>query len=416
MRRIIIPALGGTLLAASALALGGCGGGGGGGGDGGTFIPAFDLQVGVIATDLDGDGRPDIAVANTRVAGPPPHPGTVLVYLHDGGGARAFRAPASYAVGADPWGLVAADVSSDGIPDLLVSTPDSDRVWLLAQDAARRGSFQPARSHATPRMPYEAAVADLDGDGRNDVAVALNSISPGGIALLLQDPLHPGDFAGAVQVPLGAGGVGVAVADLDGDGRNDLLLASRSSDPARAGVYVALQDPLVEGRFLPARRLDAGQSPGHVLATDLDADGRPDLVVANAAIDGRGSGVTVLLADAARPGQFRPGSFHPMDDAAQASCVADLNGDGLPDLAVAGAVTGLVNDLQSVVQVFLQDPAAPGRFVRGGRFAGGDQVRYLAAADLDGDGAVDLVTDEGPRVLYNDPARPGSLQAPRPLS
>jgi hypothetical protein len=186
-------------------------------------------------------------------------------------------------------------------------------------------------------------------------------------------------------------------------------------NPASCCAYLSLQDPDVPGTFRPAVRLEAGQKPAHVATADLDADGRLDLVVVNDGIDARGSGITVLLADPAGPAPFRPAVFHAMNDIAQMSCIADLDGDGRPDLAVAAMVTGLVNDYESVVQVFLQDPARPGQFVRGGRYDSGDLAQFIAVADLDGDGHVDVVTGEGPQVLYGDPARPGTLQAVRPL-
>lgn len=372
------------------------------------------MQTGVVATDLDGDGHVDVAVANTYVAGPPPHPGNVRIYLRDPGNPRGFRAPARYDVGADPWDLAAADLTADEITDLVVATPSADQVWLLKQDPARRGSFVPARSFATPRAPYQAATADLDGDGRTDLAVALSSV-PGGVALLFQDSSTPGDFGGAVHVPVGAGGTTVTTADVDGDGHVDLLRPSVSTDGTRDGLYLSLQDPDVPGTFRPAVRLEAGQKPAHVAAADLDADGRLDLVVVNDGINARGSGITVMLADPAGPAQFRPGVFHAMNDIAQMSCIADLDGDGRPNLAVAAMVTGLVNDYESVVQVFLQDPARPGQFVRGGRYDSGDLAQFIAVADLDGDGHVDVVTGEGPQVLYGDAARPGTLQAVQPL-
>lgn len=395
------------------MALAACGGGGDG--DGGGDLAPFDMQLGVVATDLDGDGRVDVAVANTYVAGPPPHPGSVRVYLHEPSGPRSFRAAARYDVGADPWDLVAADLTADDVVDLVVATPPGDQVWLLQQDPARRGTFTAARSFSTPRAPYQAVAADLDGDGRNDVAVALNSATPGGVALLFQDPAVPGDFLNAVHVPVGAASTMVVAADVDGDERIDLLLPSSSTDPARAGVYLSLQDANVPGTFRPAVRLQAGQRPRHVAVADLDADGRLDLVVTNDGIDARGSGMTVLLADPASPGQFLPGTFHAMNDVARMSCIADLDGDDRPDLAVAAMVPGLANDYESVVQLFMQDPARPGRFVRSGRHDSGDLAEFIAVADLDGDGHVDVVTGEGPQVLYNDATRPGTLQAARPL-
>lgn len=399
--------------AVAIVALAACGGGGGGGGA--DAIPPIDMQNGVVATDLDGDGRVDVAVANVHIAGPPPHPGSVRVYLHDASSPRGFHAAVSYAVGQDPWDLTAADLTADDITDLVVATPDGDQVWLLQQDPARRGTFTGARSFATPRAPYQAVAADIDGDERNDLAVALNSFVPGGIALLIQDPAAPGEFYGAVHVAVGAAGTVVATADLDHDGHIDLLHPSASADGTGAGLYLSLQDASLPGTFRPAVRLEAGQKPAHVAVADLDADGYLDLVVANDGINAKGSGITVLLADPASPGQFRPGVFYPMNDLAQMSCIADLNGDGRPDLAVAAMVPGLVNDYESVVQLFMQDPARPGNFVRGGRYDSGDLAEFIAVADLDEDGNVDVVIGEGPQVLYNDATRPGTLQAARPL-
>lgn len=398
---------------AAMLALGACGGGAGT--DGSDDIPPFDMQTGVVAIDLDGDGRVDVAVANRFIDGPPPHAGSLRVYLHDASGTRSFRTAAIYDIGAEPWELTAADLTADGIPDLVAAAPSSDQVWLLPQDPSRRGSFLTARNFATPRAPYQAVAADLDGDGRNDLAVALNSYVPGGVALLFQDPTLPGDFLNAVHVPVGVAGTTVATADVNGNGRIDLLHASTSEDADRVGLYLSLQDANLPGTFLPAVKLAAGQKPRQVAVADLDADDRLDLVVTNDGINARGSGITVLLADPASPGQFRPGTFYAMSDIARMTCIADLDGDGRPDFAVAAMGAGLVNDYESVVQLYLQDPTQPGHFVRGGRYDSGDLTDFIATADLDGDGLPDVVTGEGPQVLYNDPAQPGTLQAVRPL-
>jgi hypothetical protein len=393
-----------------ALLLTACGGGGGG-----SVIPAFDLQEGVVATDLDGDGRIDVAVTNTYVAGAPPHPGTARVYLHSTAGARSFAAATIYDIGADPWDLVAADVNGDGRADLVASTPNSDQLWLLTQVASGAGRFDAARSLATLRAPYQLAAADLNADGRTDLAASVDNLAVGGVALLLQSVVTPGEFADATQVPIGPGGGAIAVGDLDGDGRNDVLAATSSADAAVGGVYLALQDPVLPGTFGLATKLDAGQKPAHVAVADLNGDQHPDLVVSNDAVDTRGSGITVLLADAAHPGEFLAGTKYAMDRIARMSCVADMNGDGLPDIVVAADVPGLTNDAETVVQIFLQDTTHPGRFVAAAEYRSGDLADSIAVADLDDDGLPDVVTAEGPQVLYNDPGHPGTLQALRAL-
>ncbi len=94
-----------------AVALSGCGGGGGGGD---VPIPPYWSYGGVAVSDLDGDGRADVALAATYLSGPPPHPGYVLVYLQQAGG--GFAAASQYPVGPDPWALAVGDLDGDVRP------------------------------------------------------------------------------------------------------------------------------------------------------------------------------------------------------------------------------------------------------------------------------------------------------------
>jgi hypothetical protein len=115
--------------------------------------------------------------------------------------------------------------------------------------------------------------------------------------VLLQDPAHPGSFLAPVTYATPGSSIDVAVADLNGDSKPDLVVANLA--PLGTGsVSVLLQDPAHAGQFLAATSYAALGQPLSVAIADLNGDGHPDIALA----DGPSAGV--LLQNAASPGTF----------------------------------------------------------------------------------------------------------------
>jgi hypothetical protein len=130
----------------------------------------------------------------------------------------------------------------------------------------------------------------------------------------------------------------IAIADVDGDGFNDLVI----TDPGPTGeqtptVNVLRQNPASPGTFLPAvpYGIATGDVSQSILLTDLTGSGKLDIVI------GGLNTVTVLLHDPASPGKFLSATVYPAVDANQIA-VADINGDGKPDIVVSNGVTNPV--------------------------------------------------------------------------
>jgi hypothetical protein len=363
------------------------------------FVPHAVVAAGTHVKDLavadfSGDGTPDLAV----VAGSSSHwkTDTVAVLLGLGGG--AFRVgPASPAkLSAETAGVWTADFNGDGKADAAVSQYDDSyedvaRVSILLGNGAGTLTRAPGSPLALPGL---AAVADLNGDGKAD----LIAVDDDRVVSWLGD--GTGRFTRSAQLAV-AGleyRTRVVVADFNGDGQSDLAVG-----PLKKGAAVLLG--LGSGRFAAARRVTAATGP--LAAADFDGDGKPDLAVA-------GKTLTILLGDGVGGFTQAPGSPLKADYRTGISA-ADLNGDSRVDIAATH---------RNSVVVLLGSGAGRFHRVRGSRtlpFAPG----VVGATDLTGDGSVDLaarvqlfrespefVAEEGERrVVVLSQARPAPTPA-----
>ena len=314
---------------------------------------AGTTAVFVLAADFDGDGKADLAVANSD---------SNDVAVLRGRGTGSFQAPVSYAVGTTPVALATGDFNGDGKADLVVANSASGDLSILTGKGD--GTFLAAVSVMAGGAPVGLAVSDFNGDGMVDIAVA-NGASTITILLGRGD----GTFQSPVDYAVGAGPRALLAADFNGDGKADLAITSSGSGT----VTILLGKG--DGTF-PARAVyAAGDSSVGIATGDFNGDGRPDLAVVGGTL-----GARVLLGNG--DGTFRaPVMYQPNGTAI---VVADFNGDGKADLASAGSDLdqALGNGDGTFQPITSYQPPT-------------STLYHFAVADFNGDGRADMVTANG---------------------
>ena len=278
----------------------------------------------IVLADFNRDGQADIAVTDFV-------DNSVLVYR--GGGRGTFFKPVRYSVLSGPSSIAAGDLNGDGAPDLVVTcygkVAGDRNVGVQILIGRGDGSFEAARTDANPAItPHHVMIADFNSDGRPDLAIAEDFSNPANILLNRGD----GTFGAAARLDrVSRRPHAVAAGDFNRDGKNDVAVAAL--EDSVVNIYLGNGD----GTFRKGVDLPVGRGTHHVLATDLNHDGLPDLVSVDSmsACDsetGPGS-ITVLLGNG--DGTFR-GTGQPQvgRDPLYAEA-ADLDGDGHQDLAVA---------------------------------------------------------------------------------
>jgi hypothetical protein len=227
----------------------------------------------MIAADFNEDGKLDLAATNDGND-------TVSILLGNGDG--TFRAHVEYATGSVPFPIAVGDLNGDGKLDLVVGNAGANTFSVLLGNGD--GTFQTHVDYPTIPDPQSVVLADFNGDGKLDLAV----FSEGdGTSILLGN--GDGTFRHLVDYPTGCGSntndCTAAVGDLNGDGKLDL--AVRNSPANRVSVFLGNGD----GSFQTPLSFPTCANPNQVTIGDFNGDGRLDLVAAN--LDT--TDVTVLL-------------------------------------------------------------------------------------------------------------------------
>jgi hypothetical protein len=362
------------------------------------FFPAVGYDSGgndaasVAVADLNGDGKLDVIVANScgtsssckyYLRG---FDGTVSVLLGNGNG--TFRPAVAYSSGGEtPVSVAVADVNGDGKPDIVVANEcasgtncnsGNGSVGIMLGNGD--GTFQAAATYDSGGfLAVSLAVADFNGDSKPDLAVVHSSGSDGicctspALSVLLGN----GDGTFQPAVIYGGGGLtSVAIGDVNGDLRPDLVVTSLADNK----VHIFLGNG--DGTFQAQGPYNTGsQSPVAVAIADLNGDGKLDLVVDHAVANGGiNSLLGILLGNG--DGTFQTAVIYDSGvKSAISIAVSDVDGDGNPDLLLAGdsGLGVLLGRFDGAFQTALTYSS------------GGQLARSVVAADVNGDGKPDLV-------------------------
>ena len=378
--------------------------------------------VSLAVADVDSDGKPDIILGSGRPNGS----GILTVFL---GSAGFFQSPQTFTCDDWPVAIAAADVNGDGKPDLIACGEYYNRVCELLGNG--NGSFQVQQTFAVGLTPRSSVIAtDLNGDGIADVIVANSGSND--LSVLLSN--GNGTFRPAQNFLAGTKPFAIAAADINGDGKLDVTIADYSGGAYGNGLAAVLVGN-GNGTF-QFRQVAVMTLPSAIGAADVNGDGRTDLIVGNIGNAYQKSSISLLLGNG--DGTFQSQQTFTTVFSPESIAVADFNGDGRPDLAVAdygGADVGISlgngNGTFQAMETFATFDSKPdsivtadvngdgildlvlackdysndnvnvllgygnGTFRPYGAFAGGKLPLGLGVSDLNGDGKPDLVVADG---------------------
>jgi len=296
----------------------------------GTFTAAPQVPVtgqnvnNAAVADFNGDGKPDLAISL-------PDANQVQVLLGNGDGTftpmPAISANAVFVV-------ATGEFNGDGNADLVVVCPGAEAVTILLGNGD--GTFTTGATVPIAGVPVAVAVGDFNGDGNEDMAVVNGSTETVAVFLGKGD----GTFTEVNSSPqTGIEPLSISAGDFNGDGILDLAVTNQNYGYPNPGTITLLLGN-GDGTFKPtAASLQTGSIPYTVSVADINGDGKADLVTANAG----GNSFSVFLGNG--DGTFAAPLSPPAGTNPVGGGVGDFNGDGLPDLAAANNTTNSVTVL-----------------------------------------------------------------------
>jgi hypothetical protein len=304
----------------------------------GTFKAAQGFGGNVAAyavriADVNQDTKPDLVLVNGQATS------TIQVFINTStGGVLSFATPVSYNLGPDAgnsnwYSLALGDLNKDGYPDIVATNFGSNNVDVLINN--RSGGFGGASSVVVGNGPIGVAIADLNGDGNPDVATANYSDSSVGVLIGNGN----GTFQAVSAHPVGTSTPqSLAAADMNGDTKVDLVVNHNNMTGA---VSVLLNDGGAGfSKAAGSPFATGGPYEDQIAVADLNGDGHPDVATINFGVccwPGSGQAGMLSLLFGTGSGALSTAQVFPTvspSDNLHGVAIGDLDGDGRPDIAV----------------------------------------------------------------------------------
>jgi uncharacterized protein (TIGR03437 family) len=326
----------------------------------------------IAAGDVNGDGQPDIAITDSES-------GNLYVLLSKGKG--TFGNPAAYPLPSTPGPLALGDLNNDGALDAIIATSGGLAVLL----GSATGSLSSAQSFSSGESFNSVTVADFNKDGNLDAASA--SGTNGTVSVFLGTGSGGFQAPASISFPSGLIPLATASGDFNHDGKPDLVVALSPSDPTQPGSLAILlgkgdgtfQAPALINLASPLVQQNVGSATTAALgAGDINNDGHVDIVTVLAGA--ASSQVAVLLGSGT--GTFGAPILTATNTSPPQLVIADLNGDGKPDLVLA--------DCCGLSEASYLAGNGDGTFQPEAQFPSGPNPLGVAVADFYGDKKFDI--------------------------
>jgi len=310
-----------------------------------------NLPFSVVLGDLNTDGKPDMVVINQFSA-------SIGVFKNtdnNGNGvggninSSSFAPRLEYSTAENPWFAEICDVDGDGRPEIIVANnglPSSVSVFHNTGNG-NNISFSDKVDFLTGYGPTSVAVADLDNDGKPELVTS----NRGGSISILKNKCTPGtinsgSFAAKVDIAASASSRFIAVGDIDADGKRDLIVTNELTNKVSVFHNISTPGRLTTSSFAAKVDFTVGTNPVLAALSDIDGDNKPDIIVANA-----GSNNISILRNTSSQGVISGSSFAGKVDFVSSArpytiAIADVDGDGKPDIISSN--TGVNSNYLSV--------------------------------------------------------------------